>query len=326
MDEESPLQRLKRLEAEKMAGREAPPGTNPAPGGKKRGPLTAAAIAVLVFTFSKGKFLILFLATKGKLLFGALKLGPLLTTFTTMAVAAWAYANFFGVHFAVGFVLLVLVHELGHGLAAKIMKLNVSYPIFIPFFGALIAMKEQPRSTWIEAVVGFGGPCAGTLGGLAVLATGLALEEGFARGLLLALAWITFLMNFWNLMPIFGLDGDRISQPFRPWYWLPGCGVIVGLIWLCVEIDGSVNPFVVFILILGAAKGGRLWWRERKRAQGEPERLVDRVTEKGKGERYAEESSVEPWQRRAAAWAYFGLCVILCLLMLYAEQVRTKIE
>ena len=114
-------------------------------------------IAVLLLKFgAKLKFLIVPL----------LKFFPaLLKTGGTMFISIWVYATIWGVWFALGFVLLIFVHELGHLLAARKCGLKVGAPVFIPFMGALIALKEAPRDAWIEAQVGIGGPMLGTLGG-----------------------------------------------------------------------------------------------------------------------------------------------------------------
>ena len=269
--------------------------------GKKRGVIAVAAI---------------FLLTKGKLILGAVKLVPFMTTFTTMALSAGLYAQLYGAKFAIGLVILILIHELGHGLAANLMGLKVSAPIFIPFFGAVITLKEQLRSTWVEAVVGFGGPLAGTLGGIAVLLLGLA----FQSGLFLVLAWITFMMNLFNLMPVFGMDGDRISRPFRPWYWLPGGLFILAMAIIWVRVHGTLHPFLMFILFLDAIKGVRSWRNERILEQRKNStRLIDRLNE---NETYRDEATVESWQRQAAGWAYFGLAGVLCALIICSEYLR----
>ena len=81
---------------------------------------------------------------KIKFLFIFLKLGKILSTFGSMLVMIWVYAEIHGWAFGVGFVLLLFMHEMGHYFAAKKAKLPVSTPIFIPFVGAFISMKEQP--------------------------------------------------------------------------------------------------------------------------------------------------------------------------------------
>ena len=94
-----------------------------------------------------GVVVILKFGAKLKLLFvPLLKFFPiLLKTGSTMILSIWAYSLFWGWKFALGFVLLILVHESGHLIAARIYKLNVGWPVFIPFMGAIIALKEAPR-------------------------------------------------------------------------------------------------------------------------------------------------------------------------------------
>src|SRR5258708_27180699 len=81
-----------------------------------------------------------------------------------MYVTIWLCSLMWGWWFAFGFVLLILVHECGHLVAAKRVGLKVGAPVFIPFMGAIIALKEAPRNAWIEAQVGIGGPLLGTIG------------------------------------------------------------------------------------------------------------------------------------------------------------------
>ncbi len=321
MPEESPLERLRRLEAQDRAARDsqARPGAGAAPPGGQRGGRGAGLVTGGRRIIWKGKAILLFLLLKGKAMLAALKLGPILQTAGTMGLSAWIYAGFYGAPFAVGLVLLILIHELGHGFAARRMHLKVGAPIFIPFFGAVIALKEQPKSTWVTAVVSFGGPAAGLLASAAVLAIGLALEPGHARGFLIVLAWCSALINLFNLLPVFGLDGDGMTEPCRPWHWIPGILSVGALTFVGVETMGQVHPSLLFILLLGAFKGARTWWHARRARSGAgPKRLVDRLAQAE--ERYAEEATVEPWRRHAAAAAYFGLVAALSLLALFAQS------
>jgi Zn-dependent protease len=302
-DSESPLQRLRRIESGERAVQTARAPVAPP---RRRG-FVATVFGALVFALAKGKVLL-----------GALKFGALLQTFSTLALSATLYSRYYGWRLAVGFVLLILVHEYGHGIAAKIMGLRVGAPIFIPFFGAVIALKEQPRSTWVDAVVGYGGPLAGTVGGACVLAAGRWLGRTQTGGLLVALAWMTFTLNLFNLIPVFKLDGDRITQPFRPWFWIPGGFVLLGLVVASSEATGHMQPFLLIMLIAGAAKGFRLARRERLDRLAPPTpSLLAQVTQR---ERYVEESSVQPWQRAASAYAYFGLAAVLGTLMLWSQH------
>src|SRR5207237_15469 len=89
----------------------------------------------------------------------------LLKTGGWMILMIGVYASIWGWKWAVGFVLLLLLHECGHLLVAKKFGLAVSAPMFIPFMGAFIALKQAPRHAWMEACVGLGGPILGSLSG-----------------------------------------------------------------------------------------------------------------------------------------------------------------
>ena len=90
---------------------------------------------------------------KLKLLLPLLKLAKF-STFLTMLLAVWLYAQIWGFPFAIGFVLLIFVHEMGHALVMMHQGIHAGAPVFIPFVGAVIAMKSMPRNAYIEALVG----------------------------------------------------------------------------------------------------------------------------------------------------------------------------
>jgi Zn-dependent protease len=127
--------------------------------------------------------------------------------------------------FGIGFAGLILVHELGHVIAMRYYKLSASPPIFIPFLGAVINMREAPRNAWVEAVVGIGGPALGTAGALVMvgLFLGLGLDPASDyHELVHALAYFGVVINLFNLLPFPPLDGGRISAALSPWMWLTG--------------------------------------------------------------------------------------------------------
>jgi Zn-dependent protease len=168
------------------------------------GPVGIVFVLIVKF-FAKLKFIIL----------PVLKFFPvILKTGGTMFVTIWVYAMVCGVWFAVGFVLLIFVHECGHLVAARKCGLKVGAPVFIPFMGAFIALKEAPRNAWIEAQVGIGGPLLGTLG--AVLCEMIYLATG--NPMFRALAYTGFFLNLFNLAPVRFLDGGRIVTALSPCY------------------------------------------------------------------------------------------------------------
>lgn len=176
------------------------------------------------------------------LLLGGAKLGKLALTGGSMLLSIVAYAWLFGWGYAVGFVLLILIHEMGHYLAARRRGLDVGAPTFIPFVGAWIELKQQPHDAETEAYVGMAGPLIGTLGALAFYAA----ARGTGSDLLLALAYAGFFLNLFNLIPVSPFDGGRISAVISPRLWLLGAPLLIALfLW-------RPSPLLVLMAILAA--------------------------------------------------------------------------
>ena len=216
-----------------------------------------------------------------KYLAGLKFLLPVLKTGATMILSIAGYAMLWGWRFGVGFVLLILIHELGHLIAAKKCGLKVGAPIFIPFMGALIALKDAPKNAWIESQVGIGGPILGTIG--AAVCEVIFLLTG--NPLFRALAYTGFFLNLFNLVPVGFLDGGRIVTALSPWIWLVGFVILAGLTYL------HFNFLLLMILILSLP------------------RLFSLFKEKSEEERRYFE--VTPAQRMIMAAMYFGLIAFL---------------
>lgn len=165
------------------------------------------------------------------------KLGPALMTLGTMLISIVTYGYFLGWKFAVGFVLLIFVHEMGHYIAARQRGLKVGAPTFIPFVGAWIDMKDKPHNVETEAYVGLAGPFVGTLGALACYYLG----RHYDYDLLLGLAYAGFMLNLFNLVPVSPLDGGRITAVLSPRIWLLGVPILVAMFWW--------RPSPIFLLI-----------------------------------------------------------------------------
>ena len=186
---------------------------------------------------------------KLKFLFAAIFKFKLFTVAGSMLVSIGAYALLWGWQFAVGFVLLLFVHELGHVLEAKRQGLPVSAPLFIPFLGALITLKRLPDNAWAEAKVAIAGPIVGGLGAAAVWLAG----ESAGSELLVALGFTGFFLNLFNLAPISPLDGGRIVSAIHPGLWIVGLAALVGLTIV------APNPILILILVLGGLESWRRW-------------------------------------------------------------------
>jgi Zn-dependent protease len=160
----------------------------------------------------------------------AVKFGFLAVKFFGVFISVAAYALIWGWRFAVGFVVLILVHELGHYVVARLQGLHPALPVFIPFLGAYVAIKDAPRDPWKNGLISIAGPIAGGLGALVCFALGNANDSD----LLLALAYAGFLLNLFNLIPIFPLDGGFIGSSTRA-LWRHGPrsqGLILGAMYV----------------------------------------------------------------------------------------------
>jgi Zn-dependent protease len=150
----------------------------------------------------KIKFVLLALATKGKLLLLGLTKA---STFFSMLLAFGVYWTAWGMWFAAGLVLSIYVHEMGHVAALRRFGLAASAPMFIPGFGALIRLGAQRLAPHEDARIGLAGPMWGL--GAAVASLGIARAGGGPMYVAIAHAgaWI----NLFNLLPVWQLDGNR---------------------------------------------------------------------------------------------------------------------
>jgi Zn-dependent protease len=198
------------------------------------GPIAAALI--LVATKLKAALLLL-----PKLKF--------LTTSASMLVSIAAYALLWGWRFGVGFVLLLLVHEMGHVVQLRREGVQASAPMFIPFLGAVISAKSLGGDAAAEARVGLAGPILGTIGTLVPLGVWLATGSELWQ----ALAYIGFFLNLLNLLPVLPLDGGRAMAALSPWVWFVGYAALIAL------TVAFPNPILILVLIFGGMESWRRW-------------------------------------------------------------------
>ena len=270
------------MEAYPQSGPPATTAPEKQPSTLKRllGPFIVAATVAAKF-FAKLKFLVI----------PALKFLPLiLKSGGTMLLMIWVYAMMWGWQFGVGFVILLLVHECGHLLVARKFGLKVGAPVFIPFMGAFIALKEAPRNAWMEACVGIGGPMLGTAGALACNVLG----EAFNAPVFTALAWFGYFLNLFNLTPVGMLDGGRIVTALSRWLWLPGFAILIWFGW-------KYPNFIVWLMVLASLP--RVASLFRKRTEEE--------------QHYFEVTTSQRW---TMSFLYFGLIALLLAGMQLASH------
>jgi len=159
------------------------------------------------------------------------------------------YTYIYGWKYAIGIVLLLFIHEMGHLTASRRLGIDTSLPMFIPFVGAIIQMKEAPKDAKTESIVGIAGPLYGVLGAFCCLILG----ELFDAELLLALAYFGFLLTVFNLIPAHPLDGGRIVTAISLKLWLVGIPIMVFFSLY------FFNPIGILISILAIRKAWQVW-------------------------------------------------------------------
>jgi Zn-dependent protease len=220
----------------------------------------------------------------------------LLTTSGTMLVSVAAYSLIWGLPFAVGFVLLLLVHEMGHVIQLRREGLQASAPMFIPFLGAVVMAKSLGDNALAEARVGLAGPVLGSLGSLALIPLWHATGNEMWR----ALAFTGFFLNLFNLLPVVPLDGGRAMAAMAPWMWFVGFAALIGV------TIAFPNPIILIILLFGGMETWRRW--KARRSGGEAEEAYYRVA---------------PRNRALVALVYVGLVVALVIGMDATHVART---
>lgn len=202
-----------------------------------------AAVALLLWKF---KAAAVFLLTKGKvLLLGLSNVGTSLSMLASFGV----YWSIWGWKFAAGLVLSIYIHEMGHVFALQRYGIKATAPMFIPGLGALIRLKQYPRTPREEARVGLAGPLAGLAAALA--SYGLFWATG--APIFAAIAKFGGLINLFNLTPVLSLDGSHAFLSLTTWQrWV--CVAALGGVWY---LTGEGLLVLIFIVALIRAMAGR---------------------------------------------------------------------
>lgn len=186
------------------------------------------------------------------------------TTVVSLAASVGAYALIGTWTFAAGLLGVVLIHELGHAWVMRGHGLRAGAPIFIPFVGALIAMRDQPRDARVEAEIGYGGPLAGAFAStVAFVLFYITKSEAW-----ILVSLLGYLLNLFQMIPVLPLDGGRIVAAISPRLWIIGIGflaLITGLTW--VHPRPEYVPGTILLLFIASSGMGRAFeaWNNPKR-------------------------------------------------------------
>jgi len=235
---------------------------------RRRSSNKSVVVAGLMALLAKAKGLLILLKS--------LSFGKVLLTMGSMFVMIAVEAMRYGWLYGVGFVLLIFIHEMGHAVAIRRAGLDAGWPVFVPFIGAFISLRGQPRSPREEATIALAGPLAG-----AAASAGCALLYLMTtQRLFLALAYGGFFLNLFNMTPISPLDGGRAAAVFSRKAWWIGISVLAALFFV------TRAPQILLIGMFALMHGTRSATAELE---------------------------VTPEVRRDVAASYFGLCGFLAM-------------
>ncbi len=240
---------------------------------RRLAPIAAALIALL---------------TKLKALLLLLPKAKVLVSGGTMLVSIAAYSFVFGWYFAIGFVALLLVHEMGHVIQLRREGLKASLPMFIPFLGAVIGARSLGDNAVAEARVGLAGPVLGSVGAAVCVLIWHLTGNDIWR----ALAFTGFFLNLFNLLPVVPLDGGRAMAAMAPWMWFVGFAALIPVAII------FPNPIIYLIVLIGGFETYKRW---KLRRSGDP--------------RQREYYRVRPLDRALVAGVYLALIAALVLGM-----------
>jgi Zn-dependent protease len=219
------------------AGESSPTG----PSLRRAGGVATGVIGTLALALWKFKFLAVLILTKAKfLLLGLTKA----STFLTMFAALGVYWTAFGFRFALGLVISIYIHEMGHVVALARYGVKASAPLFIPGLGAIVLLKQDLIDPKQDARVGLAGPIWGLGAALGcLLVYGLTGQPIWG-----ALAKIGGLINLFNLLPFWQLDGGRAFRSLsRSQRWLAVASIAAA--WAVIE-----EPLLPLLILAGVAR------------------------------------------------------------------------
>jgi hypothetical protein len=174
-----------------------------------------------------------------------------------------AFASFWymmGLEAAALLAVVILLHELGHALAFRLVGMQPKAIYLVPFMGGLATAKTPFRTDFQIGFVSLMGP------GFSLIPTFAFLISYHASGnsTLYTAAWISAFVNFLNLAPILPLDGGHVIKAVltavsRRLALIVSCvGVPFGLLgawWLNDYVFGGL-VLIVAIGLWGSVKTG----------------------------------------------------------------------
>jgi Zn-dependent protease len=181
-------------------------------------------------------------ATPGKAKMLILGLGERRTVASAFVSFLFYIALFSEWQVALGIIVCIYIHEMGHVYVLRQLGLPASPPLFIPGLGAVVILKQSPSTPHADARVGLAGPVWGLGAALATYGLFLATKAPEWG----KIAAFTALMNLFNLTPVWQLDGSRgfhaLSREER---WL--VVIVIGVVFWLTQQRIVLLPGVIAI-------------------------------------------------------------------------------
>ena len=194
-------------------------------------------VTVALILISKLKFLLLGL-TKA-------------STFISMFAFFSVYWSIYGWPLALGLVISIYIHEMGHVAMLRRLGIEAGAPMFIPGVGALVMLKQHVTDPLTDAKIGLAGP----VWGLGAAVAALLMYAATGARIWLAIAQLTGFINLFNLIPVWQLDGSRGLHALARWErW-----ALVAVIALALMLTEQRLLFIV---------GGVAVWRALQQEAG----------------------------------------------------------
>jgi Zn-dependent protease len=174
----------------------APPASDAIPWWRRGAP---GLVTIAMLLVSKLKFLLI----------GLTKASTFISMFAFFAV----YWSIYGWPLALGLVLSIYIHEMGHVAMLRSLRIEAGAPMFIPGVGALVMLKQHISDPLTDAKIGLAGP----VWGLGAALAALAIHAVTGARIWLAIAQLTGFLNLFNLTPVWQLDGSRGFHVLARW-------------------------------------------------------------------------------------------------------------
>jgi len=141
---------------------------------------------------------------------GNMSFGKIILNIFIASLTIFILGYAFNMYFAIGYLLILAVHEAGHCAAAKHLKIKVSFGGFTPF-GAYV-IHEKIENCRENAIVAISGPVFGSALGLAFYWIYYFTYDNTFQ----VLSFAAVIINLLNLIPVKPLDGGHIAEATSP--------------------------------------------------------------------------------------------------------------